>query len=258
MRGRASEAITVSLPNPRILLVDDDISFLRGLRDYFSASGYDVDTARTPEEALQLIQEAGTRSYQLVITDLDFGDLSQIEGDQFLLQNLSLFRGALTAVISGTSDLTVDRRLRLEEAEIHFLQKSPETAGKLEEIAEEAKQRRATDIAAILAEVVTPRVEERIGGLLSIEIMPLAAPSVASRYADVLKGVVIDWLKAREDLDAPIFMYGTQVYSANELAEEVRRETKVGLAHVALLLDEFQSFLGKGQDGKAGNGDDEV
>lgn len=257
MRSRASEAITVSLPNLRILLVDDDMSFLRGLRDYFSVSGYEVDTARTPEEALQLIQKAGTRSYQLVITDLDFGDLSQFEGDQFLLQNLSLFRGAVAAVISGTSDLTVDRRRRLEEAGIHFLQKSAETVGRLEEIAEEAKQRRATDIAAILAEVVTPGVEERIGGLLSMEIRPLAAPTIASRYADVLKGGVIDWLKAREDPDAPIFMYGAQVYSANELAEEVRRETPVGHAHVALLLDEFQSFLGKGQDGKEGNGDEE-
>ncbi len=256
MSDRASEAITVSLPNPRILLVDDDESFLEGLSDYFSDFGYVVDTARTPEEALKLMQKGGTRSYQLVVTDFDFGDLSRTEGDQFLLQNRPLFRGAVEVVVSGAADLTGDRRMRLERAGIRFLQKSRETAGRLEEMAVGAKERLASEIMAILAEEVAPRVEKLIGSPLSVAFVPRAAPSAASYVADQLKDLIIDWLMARGNPDKPAFAYGTQVYSARELAEEIRRGTTVGLAHVVMLVDEFKSSLGINHDGK-GRDDDE-
>jgi CheY-like chemotaxis protein len=237
--------------------VDDDESFLKVLSDYFSESGYVVDIARTPEEALQLIQKEKPRSYQLVITDFDFGELSSTKGDEFLLQNSSLFRGATVAIISGTTGLTADKRARLEEAGMRFLQKTPDTVGRLEEMAEEVKERLASDIVAIFAKEMTPRIEEQIGSGLSMELMPRSEGSSNSKFAELLKRVVVDWLKSREGQDVPAFAYGAKVYSASELAEEVRHETEVGLAHVTMLLDEFQSFLGSSHDGGARGGDDE-
>ena len=53
--------------NSRLLIVDDDESFLDNLETALSSEGYKVDAALSPEEALTLL---AARSYQLIITDL--------------------------------------------------------------------------------------------------------------------------------------------------------------------------------------------
>jgi len=53
--------------NGRLLIVDDDESFLDNLETALSSAGYEVDSALSPEKALALL---AARSYELVITDL--------------------------------------------------------------------------------------------------------------------------------------------------------------------------------------------
>jgi CheY-like chemotaxis protein len=257
MSGEANEKIVVSIPRPRVLVVDDDQSFLEGVRDYFSSHGYVVDTAPTPETAARLVQEGGPAKYHLVIADLNFGELSHTRGDQFLLQNRALFRDAAAAVISGEPDLTPERQQQLREAGIHFLQKSLGTVVRLNEIAGGAREKRASEIAAILAEQVTPRVKELTGSQPSVEFVPRAASPYGSKLTDLFKGVIIDWLRRRGNPDTPVIVYGNRIFSANDLVEEVQAETEVGIAHVRMLLSEFENFLGDGRDGEARDGDND-
>lgn len=257
MSGEAKEKIVVSIPSLRVLLVDDDQSFLEHVRNYFSSSGYSVDIARTPEEAARLVQEGGPAKYQMVIADLSFGDLSRTEGDQFLLQNRPLFRDAAAAIVSGERDLAPERRQRLREAGIHFLQKSSGTVGRLIEIAGGAKEKRANKIAAILAEEVMPRVEKLTGSQPSVEFVPRAASPYISKLTELFKGVIIDWLRGRAHPDTPAVVYGKKFFTANELAEEIQAETEVGLAHMRMLLGEFENFLGGDRDGEVRDGDND-
>lgn len=255
MNGEASEKIVVSIPSLRVLVVDDDEAFLKGLRDYFSSHGYVVDTAPTPETAARLVQEGGPGKYHIIIADLNFGELSHTKGDQFLLQNRPLFRDAVAAIISGEPYLSLERQQQLQEAGIHFLQKSPGAAGTLKDLAGRAREKLASKIAAIFAEEFTPRFKDLTGSQPSVELVPRAASSYGSKLTDLFKRVIIDWLHRKMLPDTPTFVYGNRVFSANELANEVQEETEVGLAHVRMLLSEFENFLGVDQDGEVRDGD---
>jgi CheY-like chemotaxis protein len=61
----------------RILVADDEEGVLFALREYLGCCGWEVDTARTSAEAMNLLE---TRSYAAVITDLRFSGPSGKEG----------------------------------------------------------------------------------------------------------------------------------------------------------------------------------
>lgn len=241
--------IQVSLGRPRILIVDDDEDFLQSAQELFSARGFDVDTARTPEAATKMLKENGEDKYQVVATDINFGGSSDINGDQFVLQNPSLFGKAKTVVFTGGAWLTPERRKRLENAGISFLEKSPSLVHNLEELTEMENQKQTSDILTI----VTARIEELTGRRVSAKVM--AAPT-ASRatlsMSDIvggeLKRTLVGWLRSRDEPDRPILAYGKRTYSANEMAEEVPNETQAGLAHVQMLVREFNQSLASDMD----------
>jgi DNA-binding NtrC family response regulator len=52
---------------PSVLIVDDEKAILFAMREYFAAYGYEVDCARSKEEALARLTE---RAYAVLITDL--------------------------------------------------------------------------------------------------------------------------------------------------------------------------------------------
>lgn len=51
----------------RLLFVDDDIEILSLNRSYFTEHGYDVDTASSAEEAMELLKD---RSYDCLVLDI--------------------------------------------------------------------------------------------------------------------------------------------------------------------------------------------
>lgn len=63
--------------NPRLLIVDDEEAILFAMREYFSASGYDVDCARDHDEARRRLDE---QSYAALITDLRLTGSDDTEG----------------------------------------------------------------------------------------------------------------------------------------------------------------------------------
>jgi signal transduction histidine kinase len=61
---------------PRILVVDDEENVIQILQDLLSESPYDVDTASTGEEALEVL---GAKSYDLLLTDINLPGVNGIE-----------------------------------------------------------------------------------------------------------------------------------------------------------------------------------
>ena len=75
--GRCTKRRPVSDARVRILLADDEEAPLLVVREYLRCCGWEVDAARTVDEARNLLQ---TRGYSAVITDLRFSGPSSAEG----------------------------------------------------------------------------------------------------------------------------------------------------------------------------------
>ncbi|HJW87830.1 MAG TPA: response regulator, partial [Candidatus Brocadiaceae bacterium] len=56
-----------SMIKPQILLVDDDISVLNGLKKILTKDGYAVSTASSGYEALNLLSKRG---FDIILTDM--------------------------------------------------------------------------------------------------------------------------------------------------------------------------------------------
>ena len=81
----------------RVLVVDDEPQILRALRINLRVRNYDVDTAATGTEALEL---AGRHPPDLVILDLGLPDLSGLE----VIEGLRGWTSAPIVVLSGRAD----------------------------------------------------------------------------------------------------------------------------------------------------------
>jgi len=246
--------IAVSIPRPRILIIDDDEKFLEGARDYFSMCGYDVDTAFTPEEAKQILEDKGKDKYQVIITDDNFGKLSKTKGHQFVLENQALFGKAKTVIISGAEQPTLAVLKQLENAHTLFFEKNTTLQAKLVEITERESQKRTAVIESIVVNETARRIAEITGRPVGVTIRgagaaaaPALAPeskrSLSESVGNRLKGTLIKWLRTRSEPDRPVLAFGKRTYSANDLIAEVSNETDVGLAHVQMLLGEFEHSL---------------
>lgn len=249
--------IAVSISRPCILIVDDDENFLDEAREYFTACGCDVDTALTPEEATLILQKEGKNKYQLIVTDYDFGDLSDIKGDKFARENRHLFGKAKIVIISGAQSMKPEIHNRLKAAEARFLEKNMSLNKTLQEITQRENQKRTQDIEKIVKKETAPRIKEITGRPVDIRIVSgaaatatAAAPAPApqpERLPDVLvqrlKRTLIKWLSTRSERDRPMLACGNEVYSANQMIEQVKNETEVGLEHIQMLLVEFEHSL---------------
>ncbi len=229
--------IEVSLPRPSILIVDDDQAFLESAQEFFSSQGYRADTARTPDEAAQMLKE-GEGKYQLIAMDINFGELSKTRGDEFVLQNKSLFDRAKIVIFTGAG-LSASKRLNeLEKEGVYLLEKSPSLTKTLELLTQEESQKQADNI--------TTLIKDLIGQSVGVKVA--AAPNSKQDLSDLikerLKETLVKWLRSRSHPSEPILFYNNSVYSANQLAEEVSNETEVGLALMQMLLSEFENSLG--------------
>lgn len=255
--ARADE-IAVSLARLCILIVDDDETFLEGARDYFATCGCDVDTARTPEEATEILQREGEYKYQLIVTDYDFGMLSKTKGDKFVRENQPLFGKAKIVVISGAVGITREVRRKLKEAETLFLEKNPILNTKLKALTQEENEKRATDLKRVVKTELVPRIEELTGRPVDIKISAPQPDLPLSEVAlDRLKGTIINWLKSRRERDDPVFAYGKGIYTANEMIKHVEDETSIGRDHIMMLLEEFEYSQGTNDDDSRQYDDDD-
>lgn len=246
--------ILISVPRPRVLLIDDDENFLKRAEDYFLDLEYDVDVARTPEEAQPLLLN---NTYQLVAADIDFGNRSRTRGDRFVMENAELFGKAKRVLISAGEWLTPERREQLSAVNISFVPKAASVPQRLSQITDAENAKRAKDIEDIVRKQTVHEIGQIMGTQVSLVMSSHAATGVAVALAperapqrdlrqlavERMKRSLIKWLQTRGNLDEQVFAYGDRMYSANEMIDQIERETPVGISHIGMMLQEFEDSL---------------
>ena len=261
--------ITVTVSRPWILIIDDVEKFLDKVSEFFINLGYDVDTARTPEEAKSLLK-GNENKYQIVACDINFGQLSKTKGDRFIIENPLLFGKAKRLIISAGEWLTPERKKQLSEANIAFFEKTSHLNKKLKEVSREENDK-WTKVQKIVTTETVPSIERAIGAKVKLTFGRATPTAATTATAPALrperqlselatrkmKRTIINWLKSRGSLDEPVFAYGRRVYSANQMIDEVESESEVGFDHVEMLLDEFDYSLETDVDDPQHYDDDE-
>ncbi len=82
--GRLKSLLRSAVPSssrkassPHLLVVDDELSICFSMKEYFSHSGFIVDTAHEMDEAEQLVSNG---DYEVIIQDLRMGETSNPDG----------------------------------------------------------------------------------------------------------------------------------------------------------------------------------
>jgi CheY-like chemotaxis protein len=103
----------------KVLVIDDDDALRESLTEYLKTFGFNIDSAASPSEAKQLLERG---KYQVIITDIYFGP-DVMTGDEFLLQNEKLIKGAKIVAITGFALGDIKRVADLETRGIRIFQK---------------------------------------------------------------------------------------------------------------------------------------
>lgn len=250
----AATEIRVSIPRPRVLLIDDDKHFLERASEHFVDQGYDVDLARTPELAEPLLAQ---NEYQLVAADINFGTLSRTSGDRFVIENRHLFGKAKRVLISAGTWLTRERERQLESAEISFVEKAATVPEDLAKITEAEKVKRAKEIEDVVRKQTVEEIEEITGTQVNVVMSSHAVTGVVAAMVPArgtirdlrevtiqrMKRSLVRWLQTRGNLDEQVFAYGANMYTANQMIDEVQKESPVGIEHIEMMLQEFEDSL---------------
>ena len=110
-----------------IIIADADTRYLHEMAGYFGNSGYQVATARSPEEALNLVLE--NRGSVLLLGS----NVSQSESLGNLVELLRICNQKLQ-IIMVSSDLTLAETRRVRSAGIFYHSLKPSDAGEIEEL----------------------------------------------------------------------------------------------------------------------------
>ena len=108
----------MSVPEVRILVVEDEVSLVQLLEKYLRRLGYEVDAYSVSTDALNRF-EAAPQSYDLVIADLGMPD---IPGDTLLTRMLEI-RPDLRILICSGSPFYLSSLPEALEKQVAFLQK---------------------------------------------------------------------------------------------------------------------------------------
>jgi len=231
--------ITIPLAAPRVFVGDDDQDFLDSSEDYFSSKHFDVTAARTVEQAAGMLEENKNQEkgdFDVAAIDINYGDPVEIKGNDFVKKYQHLLGKAKVVLISG--EINARERKKLEGEGFHVLDKSRTLLEELAVIIHAENRKRTGDIEKVIMEVAAPRIKELTG----VELKPQVNPINKSAF-NSLKYTLIKWLQTRKNPDKPVLAYGGHIYSANEMAKEVERETEVGVKHVLMMLREYEHSL---------------
>ncbi len=78
----------------KILVVDDEQGVLDALKTHLELDGYQVDTAISAKEAIEMVKESW-RPYNIVMTDINMPEMDGIE----LLEKVKEIRGETTVIM---------------------------------------------------------------------------------------------------------------------------------------------------------------
>jgi DNA-binding response OmpR family regulator len=241
----------LSLPKEalvRVLVIDDEEPFRNSIKGLFEDWGYKVDTAETPDEAIQLLK---SKSYEIIIADITF-DLPQMSGDQLITDHHELMSPARIIAITGQGKDRIKRIKELEKFGVVILEKGGET-GTLKDLVTEKLEERKRQMAFSVQESLTFTIAEAIrhtqraviegGEVIAAKPTPPQAFIGSEYLLREINQTLVDWLKSREDPNRRSILYGTRVFSTNDLAMEIEQGTDVGMEHLEMMVDLFKECL---------------
>ena len=105
------------MKKPRILTVDDEVSFTDLLSQYFEPRGYDIVVASNGNEGLELFKNG---SYDVVLLDLKMGGLN---GDEVMREMQNIQSNAKIIFITAYNDTGKTEEGLLQEGAYAFVEK---------------------------------------------------------------------------------------------------------------------------------------
>jgi CheY-like chemotaxis protein len=235
----------VVFTQPRIMIADDDAEFLEGAKDYLASCDIEVKTAQTPEEATRLLEEdklTGKNGFDVVASDVNFGELSDTKGDEFVRNSKELIGETRPVLFSG--EISTEEVNRLERKGYEVLAKQEDLTEKLAELVHAENGKKADEIEEVLKQETAPRVLGITGRSVSIIQRQMANTPLDTMVYQRLKRTFVKWLQSRTNPDELVLAYGKQVYSAKDMISEIEGETEAGVEHVRMMLNVFENSLG--------------
>jgi CheY-like chemotaxis protein len=235
----------------RVLVVDDREPFRTAMSDYYREFGYAVDLAKDPDEAKPLLEK---NRYQIVLYDINFEGLN-VKGDRFVL-NYKNFKGARVVVVTALEVNQLRSTTELKNLDIPVWGKGDADWGtNLDNLTEETLEARKLEIASQLQDFVSDRL-----GFTDNRIVtsPPATAAVMAREASVpaagaepapapweiaVEDMLVEWLESQDDLERPLFSVGRNVFSADNMLDQIAQQTRIGKKLLDMFVTEVRHSL---------------
>ena len=235
----------------RLLLIDDE-AIRESWKGLFEDSGFYVDTASRPEEAITLLERNG--GYDVVVVDISF-DNSPMTGDRFITERHELMKDSVIVVITALGRDRINNLEQLEAMEnVTVVEKGIEEQGtqELVRIVTDVLEERKRRVAVEARDTLPSAVEESLGVAAAAtgvraNLMPVEAGVEAMHPTQIFSGsryllnevqqLLVNWLRTREDPRAKSIQYAGKWYSTDELAGEIESGTQIGREHIESMLD---------------------
>ena len=116
------------MAKPRILSIDDEVSFTDLLKQYFEPRGYEIDVTSQGDKGLELMR---SKRYDVVLLDLKMAGLS---GDEIMREIKKMYSDVKTIFITAYSDSGKTRDRLMAEGAYAFMEKPITSLKRLEDL----------------------------------------------------------------------------------------------------------------------------
>lgn len=232
--------LTLFKPPPfRILYVEDDPTNASAVVENLQERGLtNVDIVTNAAEATEKILQT---AYDVVMADVVLDNAPQVkgpdkQGDEWLLESLSILRGAKCAVITGRRKRIVDPE-RLKSAGVRVIEKGTSTLEFFTEI--EGYARLKTDV---IHDEIATAVQSILTGK---PILDKGRDRTAGgALADAAAAALTQWIRSLADGDKQHLWVAGRAMSPREVMNEVAVRSDVGNRIIAMCIREMTDALG--------------
>lgn len=117
--ANTNSGLNITLPNPRVLVLDDDRTFSEAVAKNLELLGAEVSTASSTAEAMELLKQ---QAFQVIITDIVL-DGDRNTGDDFIVENSQLMKGADVVVVTGYPAQQIKKINELKSLGVRVIEK---------------------------------------------------------------------------------------------------------------------------------------
>ena len=143
--------LSITLPNPRVLVLDDDRAYCEAVAKNLELLGAEVLTASSAAEAKELLEQ---QSFQVIIADIVL-DGDRDTGDQFIVRNSQLMKGADVFVVTGYPAHEIKTINELDSLGVKVIQKRQGLMESFREIIDANRARASEEVIESISQRAT-------------------------------------------------------------------------------------------------------